>query len=63
MNISVDPIVCQGHAQCEECAPALFEVREDGLAYVRRPADTPDLLAQARDAAGRCPTDAISLDA
>jgi ferredoxin len=59
--VTVDHGLCQGHGQCQESAPEIFEVRDDGLAYVLRPVDSPELLEKARDAESRCPIDAIMI--
>jgi ferredoxin len=61
MKITIDHDLCQGHGQCVESAPEVFEVRDDGLAYQLREADTPALQEAVRDAAARCPVDAIVL--
>jgi ferredoxin len=60
MKPHVDFDLCQGHGQCVESAPEVFEVRDDGFAYVLRDADTPELQAKVREAASRCPVDAIT---
>ena len=59
VTVTVDHELCQGHGQCQEAAPEIFEVRDDGFAYVVRPVVSPQLLEQVRDAASRCPVDAI----
>jgi len=61
MKVVVDRELCQGHGQCENSAPEVFEVRDDGLAYVLRDPDTPDLVERTKDGAFRCPVDAITL--
>jgi ferredoxin len=61
MKVSVDVELCQGHGQCEESAPDVFEVRDDGLAYVIGETDTSDKQARTREAASRCPVDAIRI--
>jgi ferredoxin len=60
IKITIDHTLCQGHGQCQDTAPGIFEVRDDGLAYVigEVPASSLDL---ARDAASRCPADAITV--
>jgi ferredoxin len=62
VKIEVDHALCQGHGQCEDAAPSVFEVRADGLAYVLG-AETQDadLTARVVDAQRRCPVDAILL--
>lgn len=61
MKVVVDLEFCQGHGQCEDSAPELFEVRDDGFAHVLGDADTPELIAKAQEAVSRCPVDAISV--
>jgi ferredoxin len=61
VKAEIDLELCQGHGQCQEAAPSVFEVRDDGYAYLL--ADTIPVNAEAgvRDAASRCPTDAIRI--
>lgn len=61
IKVTVDHTLCQGHGQCQEAAPDLFELREDGLAYVIGEAG-PESLGLARNAASRCPADAIRVE-
>jgi ferredoxin len=61
MKVVVGRGLCQGHGQCEHAAPEVFEVRDDGLAYVLREPDSTDLVERTRDAGLRCPVDAIAL--
>jgi ferredoxin len=61
MKLIVDLDLCQGHGQCEESAPEVFEVRDDGFAHVLGDADTPEKVAHTREAASRCPVDAIRM--
>jgi Ferredoxin len=58
---AVDHDLCQGHGQCQEVAPAYFEVRDDGFAYVLREVDSAEGLERVQDAASRCPAEAISI--
>lgn len=61
MKALVDHQLCQGHGQCEQEAPEIFEVRDDGLAYVLRDFESAD-LAKVQSAASRCPVDAITIE-
>lgn len=61
MKAFVDHDLCQGHGQCEQEAPDIFEVRDDGYAYVLREFDAAD-LAKVKSAAARCPIDAITFE-
>lgn len=53
-----------GHAQCEAACPEVFEVRDDGLAYIRtdkpntdKPSDA--LKAKLKAAVALCPEQAV----
>jgi ferredoxin len=63
MNIVTDLNWCQGHSQCEQIAPEIFEVREgpNGFQSVVVNAN-PDaaLRAKLEEAVRRCPTEALS---
>jgi ferredoxin len=61
VKAEIDLALCQGHGQCQEAAPNVFEVRDDGYAYLRADTIPASEEANARDAAGRCPADAIRL--
>lgn len=63
MRVSVDVTLCQGHGQCQEAAPEVFEVRDDGLAHVLVDEVTDaGLVAKVEEAVRRCPADAIVVD-
>lgn len=62
MKVSVDQGLCQGHGQCVESAPEVFEVRDDGFAHVLREIDSAQVEGKVREAAGRCPVEAIVID-
>jgi ferredoxin len=57
----IDLALCQGHGQCQEAAPNVFEVRDDGYAYLLVDAIPAAEEANARDGASRCPTEAIDI--
>jgi ferredoxin len=61
MKILIDHSLCQGHGQCEEVAPALFRVGDDGLATGLKDVETAAEETLARESARRCPADAITL--
>lgn len=61
MKAAIDLGLCQGHGQCQEAAPKVFEVRDDGYAYLLVDTISPDEETNARDAANRCPEEAIRL--
>ncbi|WP_067569429.1 ferredoxin [Nocardia acidivorans] len=60
MRLVVDLDLCQGHAVCQDEAPALFHVPKQGQVEILR-ADPGDELAAAREAVRYCPTQALSL--
>jgi ferredoxin len=60
-KVDIDFELCQGHGQCAESAPKVFEVRDDGFAYLLVDEISADQEANVRDAAARCPTDAIKI--
>jgi ferredoxin len=61
MRIIVDIDLCQGHAQCEDAAPDIFQVDDNGLLTVL--VESPDESARARveDAVRRCPAEALQI--
>lgn len=64
MKIVVDLSVCQGHSQCEEAAPEIFQVREGANGYqsvVVNENPDPSLREKLEMAVRRCPTEALSL--
>lgn len=61
VTVTVDHDLCQGHGQCQESAPDIFEVRDDGLAYIIGKVTTPEQLDAVKDAALRCPVEAITV--
>ena len=67
MKITVDPDKCVGSAYCQRIAPALFDLGDDGLAFVLdsgQPgtgADTGTGAAAAKEAEAACPAVAIAI--
>lgn len=67
MKITVDPDKCVGSAYCQRIAPALFDLGDDGIAFVLdsgQPgtgADTGTGAAAAREAEAACPAVAIAI--
>ena len=62
MKPTIDHELCIGDGICEDICPEVFELREDGLAYVID--ENPDIGLQAKveEASTECPTDAIILE-
>ena len=61
MKITVDYDLCESNAVCMQVAPEVFEVRDDDFLYVLNENPGPELHAKVREAADRCPKQAISL--
>ena len=65
MKITVDPDKCVGSAYCQRIAPALFDLGDDGIAFVldsgQTGADTGTGAAAAREAEAACPAVAIAI--
>ncbi|MFF9770245.1 ferredoxin [Streptomyces sp. NPDC014636] len=64
MKVSVDRSLCYGSAECAHRAPTLFAF-EDGYGVVRRgaaaqAADDPQVREAVREAAEKCPSQAIT---
>jgi ferredoxin len=61
MKPVIDHDLCIGCGNCEDTCPEIFELREDGLAYVIVEEPDESLYGCARDAADSCPVEAITL--
>lgn len=62
MKPKVEHSLCIGDGICEEICPEVFEIRDDGLAYVINDNPDPSLSAKIQEAADACPTDAIIVE-
>lgn len=61
MKASVDPGKCEGHARCYTLAPEVFQLDEQGHAFVAVDEVGDELIAKVRRAAVNCPEHAITL--
>ncbi len=67
MKIVVDLSICQGHSQCEEAAPEIFQVREGENGYQSvvvnaSPDETPsERSSRRRSVAARRSREALSI--
>ncbi len=61
MKVAVDPDACQGHARCWDICPEVFELDEEGHAFIATPEVPAALEAKAREAMNNCPERAITL--
>ena len=62
MKIHADLDVCQGHGQCEESAPEVFEVGDDALVHLLIVNPSEGLRPAVEEAVRRCPVDALRTD-
>jgi ferredoxin len=62
MKIVIDIDLCAGHAQCEDAAPEVFTVDDQGLVVVLMADPPEELREKIEDAARRCPTDVITIE-
>jgi len=61
MKVTVDAELCQGHARCWDLCPEVFDLDDEGYAYVTLAEVPPELEDKARQAARNCPERAITL--
>ena len=59
MRVTVDPDVCGGHGVCHGLCPEVFELNDDGYAFVKVDEVAVEHEAAVRLAADQCPTKAI----
>ncbi len=62
MKVTVDPDLCQGHARCWEICPEVFDLDDEGHAFVPTADVPPELDAKVRQAVNNCPERAIAVD-
>jgi ferredoxin len=61
MYVAVDFNLCESNALCMQALPEVFEVRDDDFLYLLTEQVTPEQEPAAREAARRCPRQAITL--
>ena len=61
MIIRVDPNICAGFGVCVGLCPEVFELHEDGYAFVRVTEPPPEFESEVRAAVNQCPARAISI--
>ena len=62
MRAKINHDECIGDGICEEICPEVFELRDDGLAYVINEEPEEDLDDKIEEAVEECPTSAISIE-
>lgn len=60
VEISVNRVTCEGHGLCEQVAPQVYALDEEGQVVVRQPVDE-SLRAAAEAGARVCPVAAIAV--
>jgi len=58
-KVIVDESTCIGCGLCEQACPEVFELKDDGLAYVK--ADSCD-IHDLKEVASQCPVEAIKVE-
>lgn len=61
MKVVVDFDLCESNAVCMAIAPEVFEVRDDDFLYILAENPGEELHEKVREAAERCPKQAITL--
>lgn len=65
-GFTIKPIIihdlCIGDGICETICPDVFELRDDGLAYVIEENPSEDLRSAIEESIEACPTEAIELE-
>ena len=59
MRVYVDFDLCKGHGQCEDAAPEVFRVEDDGFAHVLVEHPSDELRPKVDEAVLRCPENAV----
>jgi ferredoxin len=59
MKVHVDKEICAGFRVCLGVVPELFDLHDDGYAYVLQEEVPPELEDLVRRAADQCPSNAI----
>ena len=62
MRVSVDLDRCEAHGVCTGIAPDVFELDDDDVLHVLVTSPPDDRLEQMREAATRCPKQAITVE-
>ncbi|GAA2130636.1 ferredoxin [Actinomadura napierensis] len=61
MKIETNRAACEGHGLCEQTAPDIYALDEQGYVYVRVPEIPPGLEASAEAGARVCPVAALQV--
>lgn len=61
MDISIDMAACEGHGLCQQVAPDVYELDDEGYVHLRVEQITPELEAAAAAGARVCPVAALKV--
>ncbi len=61
MDVHVDRDKCEGFGFCEEAAPEVFALDDDGVLHITHAAAQPPLATKLASAVRRCPVAALRL--
>jgi len=62
MKISIDSMLCTGCSLCASELPEVFDIGDDGLAYVKVESPEGSLAEKARETAAACPVGVIKIE-
>ena len=62
MRVSVNLDLCEAHGVCTGIAPDVFELDDDDILHILVPEPPPDRWDAMREAASRCPKQAIRIE-
>lgn len=61
MRVEVDRETCEGHGLCEQAAPQIYELDDDGYVGLRRQPDGSQEEGAAEAGARVCPVSALTI--
>lgn len=61
MVVTVDKNKCIGCGLCVSIAPEVFEIKDDGISYVKNPNADKKFAKKVKEAADSCPVQAIKI--
>ena len=62
MKARVNPDLCSGTGLCATTCPQVFELNDNGMSAVKVDQIPTDAQQSCKQAAGNCPTEAISIE-
>jgi ferredoxin len=62
MRVYVDPDLCSGCGPCVETCGEVFDLNDDGIAFVKADEVPEEFFDACRDAADSCPSEAIVIE-